>query len=411
MFGRLRALFGKQSSVDPKASFLAEVMAIVRSQPHVAAVEPSDDAFALLLTLPSGRKYEMFLQNHFVETREMSPDERRMRIVAVLAGVDADRELSWEEAQESLLPVIRGATFGQIAPSGMPATHEVMGDNLPVRRSFVPFVDVMVVVDTPAAMAYVTAAKTKGWGVTLDDVLDKALANFGARASTEAELYDDLHGPLYHLTTNDSYESSRLLIPGWLASFRGAVEGEPIAIIPQRGMIFVGGNARPEMVGRLVAMADREYSSSLRNISPALYTVDDEGRVVPYVADDPAVRIAHEKLAIYEYCQQAEHLKATEEELFVAKYTVYQRDDGSIRSTASWTKTVDTLLPMVAWVSLVVENEEGTAAESVLPVPWEAIEARLTKVPALHPPRYRTTGEFPDDGELATLRARYAAPA
>ena len=131
MFGRLRALFGKQSSVDPKASFLAEVMAIVRSQPHVAAVEPSDDAFALLLTLPSGRKYEMFLQNHFVETREMSPDERRMRIVAVLAGVDADRELSWEEAQESLLPVIRGATFGQIAPSGMPATHEVMGDNLP----------------------------------------------------------------------------------------------------------------------------------------------------------------------------------------------------------------------------------------------------------------------------------------
>jgi hypothetical protein len=32
------------------------------------------------------------------------------------------------------------------------------------------------------------------------------------------------------VSSNDMYESSRLLLPGWLASFGGKVSGRPVAI-------------------------------------------------------------------------------------------------------------------------------------------------------------------------------------
>lgn len=411
MFDRIRSLFGKRAaSADPRALFRAEVEEIARSVAGIAAVTPVEEVFALDLTTSSGALHRMFLDNHFVETREMSPDERRARIVAALTGIDEQRALSWEEARKSLLPVIRGSTFGTIAPSALPSTmrEAPADDSSPLRRPFVPFVDLLAVVDQPANMLYVTAASAKEWGVTVDEIFDAALATFAERASPDARLYDDENGPLFVVATNDSYESSRVLIPGWLASFRGKVEGDPIAIVPQREMLFVGGSARPEMIARLVAMAEREFSSSPRNISPALYTVDGAGRVVPYLSDDPAVRVAHEKLAIYEYGEQAAMLEESEPEAFVAKYSVYQLPDGGVRSTAAWTEGVDTLLPKTAWVSLVKLNADASAADSVVPVPWDAIADRLTQMPGMHPPRFRTTGAFPDERAFAELRTRYA---
>ncbi len=159
-------------------------------------------------------------------------------------------------------------------------THELR----PIRRAFVPYVDALAVIDSDADMTFLAHEHVREWGVSVDQVLDVALQNLLQHASTDVELNDDLHGPLYVLSTNDGYEASRLLLPGWLASFRGKVEGEPIAIVPQRGLVFIDGSARPEMVSRLVEMADREFCSSPRNISPALYTVDGSGSVVPYVS-------------------------------------------------------------------------------------------------------------------------------
>lgn len=405
MFDRIRSFFAKRApETDPRALFRAEVEAIVRSVEGIVAVTPAAEVFALDLTTSSGALHRMFLENHFLETREMAPEERRARIVASISGIDERRDLSWAEARENLLPVIRGATFGALPPSAR--APGMNADASPLRRSFVPFVDVLAVVDGPSNMLYVTDTSAEQWGVTADEIFDTALGAFAERASLDSKLYDDKDGPLFVVATNDSYESSRLLVPGWLASFRGKVEGDPIAIVPHRELLFVGGSARPEMVARLVDMAEREFSASSRNISPALYTVDAEGHVVPYLGTDPAVRVAHEKLAIYEYGEQSHLLEETEPDFFVAKYSVYQLPDGGVRSTAAWTEGVDTLLPKTAWVSL-VKLDEAAAADSVVAVPWDAIADRLTQMPGMHPPRFRT-GAFPDAKELAALKARYA---
>ncbi len=393
MLDRLRSLFGKRAAPsDPRALFRAELEGVARSLPEVGDVRAVENAFALDVTTTDGETHRVFLDNHFVETREMSPDQRRARIVYALTWIGQPHALSWDEARDLVLPVIRGATFGTLPASAMPSPAEEEKDS-PIRRAFAPFVDVLAVVDRPTNMTYVMHGTATTWGVSADEVFETALATFADRASLDAQLYDDVNGPLFVVATNDSYESSRLLVPGWLASFRGRVEGEPIAIVPQREMLLVGGSARAAMIARLLGIADREFASSPRKISPAVYTVDAEDRVVPYVSDDPAVRVAHEKLAMFEHEQQKAILEEQAEDVFVASYQVFQSEDGTVRSMATWTRGVDTLLPKTETVALVVPNDEGTAIARVETVPWDAIADRLTRVPGMHPPRYRTTGE------------------
>ncbi len=135
-------------------------------------------------------------------------------------------------------------------------------------------------------------------------VLEAALARFGKVADRSASIYDQTDGPLFVVSTDDMYESSRLLIPGWLASFRGKVEGAPVAIVPHASLLLVGGSACPTMISRLVAIAAREFDASPRHVSPALYTVDESDRVVPYLSDAVDVCVAEHKLASWEYTRQ-----------------------------------------------------------------------------------------------------------
>jgi len=97
-----------------------------------------------------------------------------------------------------------------------------------------------------------------------------------------------------------------LLVPGWLASFRGRVDGKPVAIAPHRDLVLVGGDARPDLVARLLAMAEREFEGSNRRLSPCVYTTDANGALVPYAAAEGTplavkLRLAERTLALYEY--------------------------------------------------------------------------------------------------------------
>jgi hypothetical protein len=345
-----------------------------------------------------------------LETIRGASVDEVVALAAALDGVTAAKptaepaepaELAWADARERLVPVLRGATFG------MHGATDALGDgNALVRISLAPFLDVLVVVDHGTKMRYVTAAQLARWGVDSETLVEEAVANFGQRWTCEIELVDEHNGPLYAVVADDDYVSSRLAIAGWLASFRGHVEGEPIAIVPRRDLLVVGGSARPEMVARLADMAERELTASARGVSCALYTVDVDDSVVTYVDDSFAATIAHEKLAIHEYSRQADLLSDDPawEDVYVAAYGVCALPNGVVYSYAAWTKNVETLLPETEWISL-VSDEHG-----VLEVPFEAIADRLVQVPGLRPVRHHTFGEFPSAEELAMFRATYGDP-
>ena len=119
-------------------------------------------------------------------------------------------------------------------------------------------------------MSYVSSAHLAEWGVTIEDALMQA---FGNAARLAPPVSDD-DGATFHIDAGDDHESSRLAVPGFLASFRGHVDGEPLAIMPSRSQLWIAGSEDPALVLELTSVASREYEGANRAISPAVYTVD-----------------------------------------------------------------------------------------------------------------------------------------
>ena len=178
-------------------------------------------------------------------------------------------------------------------------------------------------------------------------------------------------------------------------------------------MLLVG-DASNDSIARLAEAAERQYMTSTRGISPALYAVDEHGEVAPLeVPVDhvlaAVVRRGHVLLANAEYAEQKRLLdgeyEAKDGDLFVATFIATQRDD-QIRTIATWSQDVETLLPIVDYVAFVTLDQYQEPSDSML-VPWEAalhaVGDCLEVVEDLWPARLRTK-RYPNETELAKLR-------
>lgn len=177
-------------------------------------------------------------------------------------------------------------------------------------------------------------------------------------------------------------------------------------------MLLIAGDAHPDTVARLCESAEREYEAASRRLSPALYTVDDAGRVVPYLrpgndALASRVRLAHVRFAMGEYTAQKEALdkahEASGEDLFVANLSALARKKDERPITwCVWAHEVDALLPRADVVAVSPEPK------TFFMVPWAQVERLapgcLTPDPSLWPPRFRTTA-WPSPEVLERLRA------
>lgn len=397
---------------DPRDVFAREVELVLRDDARVTAVERIVEKFALRVNR-GGKESTVFLQNVFAETRELSPAARAEKIRWFLASLPDDKEWGWEEARQNLVLAVRASTYG----AGPGTTGELMPPR--AAREFAPFLDATLVIDEPASMAYASRERLEKWGVDEEQAFAVALRNTSELATRPLELYSDTHGPVWHLPGEDVYASSRLLLPGWLASMKDRVEGRPLAIIPERSMLFVGGDARPELVKWLADTAQREFESTPRGISPAVYTVDETtGLVVPYRpagadATTNSVRMGHAKLHAQTYQEQREalesHYEKTGVDLFVANVTLIQLEDGRLYSYCAWVDEVEGMLPITDLVMATGgTKEDGTFW--LASVPFETARKiggtlwTSGKVP-FGPERYRVSGAISPEQKAALLDA------
>src|SRR4029077_19422814 len=146
---------------------------------------------------------------------------------------------TWAEVRDRVAAVVRAGSYWSL-----PA---IRAHVRPGTRPFAPFLVETVVLDGEHSMQYVTPSQMERWGATIDQLFDAARAN-GAAAADRVERYDDGPAIVWHVASNDDYESSRLLVPGWLASFAGKVDGTPIATIPHRSMLLVAGAGDPRAI-------------------------------------------------------------------------------------------------------------------------------------------------------------------
>ena len=380
--------------------FTSEVEAALRENPIVSSVTRGDD-FSLLVGRDQGR-YTLFLRNVFAETRDMAPAERAARIQRFISVVRSppEEELSFDAARGRLVPLLRHATM----------FHGIDRDKLrAVRRPFAPFLIECVGVDAEDSIGYLTESQIEKWNVSAQAALraahETAAASFGPG---DIRPYGSERGyALWHVAKDDSYESSRLLVPGWLAGFAARVSGRPVAVVPARSRLIVGGDGNEACLRFLVEAAKREYMASPRSISPALYTVGQGGAVVPLVLppDHPLageVAVGHVSLAATEYQTQQAVLQAKlGEEVFVATYHGLRKGE-LVSSFTTWSEEVPSLLPEAAEIAMVSLKGEHFR------VPWETVLAvvgdGLRREPGLDPPLWRT-GRWPDAAGLAKLRA------
>jgi hypothetical protein len=414
VWGKARQVLGSGTGsaqpASPRELFAAEVEAAIRAAPSIVSVRRNPDAFGFLVTREGRKEQMLFLDNAFAETRDMAPEQRSQRIARLVRSMYTPdtSTMSWQEARPRLAPLLRTTSLFVGGPG--------IGDDLakhPLRRPFVPFLIECVGLDSDDAISYVSPHSVAEWNVQSADVFAASIENALAYFQGDVGPYDrDAPYPIWHVSRDDSYESSRLLVPGWLASFAGRVKGRPVAIVPERSTCIVGGDSDERCLRRLIETAKAEYEASPRRISPALYGLDGEGKVCPLVlpkghalAADTAV--GHILMAIGEYGPQQQQLeKLLGKEVFIGRYTGLKGPDGSVFAYTKWSKGVPALLPKADQVAFEVAPQDETG--EMFRVPWQAVleiaGEHLVQEPDLDPPRWRTTG-WPDDSTLSKLRA------
>jgi hypothetical protein len=394
---------------DPRDDFLAEAARIVSEIPSATAVRADHEEFAVRFEA-NGRETVLYLRNIYEETQEHAPEgraERLRRAVASFVDQPRDAEDRKEAAAQRLIPVLRASSYLGGAPQ------------LILSRPFLPCLVEALVIDLDASMSYLMPANLAEWGWNEAETFENA-RRFLASCLGDDDVgpYDpEAPYPIWHVATDDDYEPSRLLVPGWLASFEGKVKGKPIAAVPGHRMLVVTGDGDDRAIGRLLTLADAEYRAMTRRISPALYTVDDTGKVVPYLParEHPLwtrAQLGHVLLAVEEYAQQKQVLDREHgkdgTDVFVAQLIGTDHPEQGPSSHTTWTEGVPSLLPMAERVTFVGGDGEG-GDTAMLTVPWAAVEELAgdcwEPVEGMFPPRMRTKG-WPSGTVVERLRQR-----
>lgn len=400
---------------DPQRQAFAELF--LAEAAKVATVrrieQDAQDPFCLRVWTRDDREPSLaYLNGIFQETRELSPERRLAqlhRFMRVFSQPDQDPD--WDDLDGRLLPVLRTVGFAS-------ESKHVL-----ISRPFLPFVHVFVVIDHQDSVAFVGQKQLDGWQKPASEVFESAMTTLTNYVSAaDVEPYDtDASSALLHVAVHDDYEPSRLAAPGFLASFAGKVAGNPIAIIPDRARMLIGGDSDPQLVARLARSAEAEYRASARGISPAVYTVGADGSVEPLhlASDHPAyllVERGHRLLAATGYDRQKERLEAEfkrdDIDIFVASLRLIEENgSGALKSWATLAEGVDSLLPEADLIAVVGAATDANNRWQAM-VPWQMVfdlaPECLVRSAEYDPPRWRTMA-WPSAEVITKFRAYAAA--
>ena len=186
--------------------------------------------------------------------------------------LDAQRTApeEYEDIRPDILPTVRSRSFFELARLRMVIggdddtflQYQTIGDDLGLG----------LVYDMPDSMKPISNMDTELWGVTFYDALEAARENI-------RQLKPRVIGPkegkgVYVFTTNDSYDSSRLIILDLIRQFQ--VKGDYIAMAPGREMLIVAGSEDTPGLEAMVVLAKKAFEQPRTVSGVALRLVGDE---------------------------------------------------------------------------------------------------------------------------------------
>jgi len=202
--------------------------------------------------------------------------------------------MPWIGKHGSLVPLLRGVTSPPQAWAA--AAHDPA--LAIVRRRVLPFLHAVLATDEGNHYSFVTRRDLALW----DTDAQRAFADAMAHLSPNDGLCPGPIAGTWALHAGDGNDAARLLLPGWLRAFSTATKSRPLAVVPHARHLVVGNASQVEP---LVELATQEYESEGSPVSPAPYTIGDDGSLVPFVGHPSAV-VAHKRLACDQYERQRE---------------------------------------------------------------------------------------------------------
>jgi hypothetical protein len=259
-------------------------------------------------------------------------------------------------------------------------------------------------------MSLVNQEKLQSWGVSLEAAVQIAKDNL--RDRTDQDGFTELRDGVHLGTWNDSYESARLILPDYF--YRLSLQGDPVAFIPNRDILFVCGELDTAAMCFIVEEGAKTHFENGYPLSPNLYVLRD-GKWELFTPKERALKNrlleVQKRREATDYSEQQKYLNAIygrdKKEIFVAGCQLYKKDDGSYFTHTVWSRDVDSLLPMADEITLFLNPEapEGDSSE-FLRVPWSKACARLASmmepVEGMIPRRVRVR-DFPDAAMLEEL--------
>ena len=210
---------------------------------------------------------------------------------------------------------------------------------------------------------------------------------------------------VYVFTTNDGYDSSRLILLELIRQFQ--VKGHYIAMAPGREMLIVAGSEDRLGLEAMTTLANKAFEQP-RSVSGIALRLDGDDwiswmpeAIHPLYDEFRLLRI---RTHAQDYSEQKELLDAlhrkTGQDLLVASFSVMQhKETGHPTSYCIWTKGTHSLLPKTERVVFGGEDQPTAIA------PWEKVEeitGHLMTPMGMYPERYRVE-EFPTPEQLAAM--------
>lgn len=402
--GLLDRFFGS----SPEDKFAKNFLTALKKagDPRTAVYEA--DQFRLVFSDEGQQQGVLNLGNLFAEYQQVEPDDQQQCMSELVrAALSHMKEMpeEYDAASYDIRPRLWArATFEQIRLrarlNDQPAPDwplESIGDHL----------FLSLVYDLPESVRSIANDDLQAWGVSYWEAREVAVQNLEETELVMASLGDEL----FASNTGDTYDATRMILPELVE--RLPIAGKPILMVPNRDTLLLTGSESEVGQKMMLEFAQQQLDEQPRPLVATPLTIDHSNQWVDWLPekDDPLFREYHKmrlKWFASEYAEQKQLLDAIHEkesvDLFVANYSIAEKEDGTVFSYCVWGKEIESLLPETDFFA-VMQSLEGPSTLVPFSVVMETYSNLFIETD-YYPKRFHVR-DFPTSEQFAELAEKF----
>lgn len=188
--------------------------------------------------------------------------------VRAMLGIQPDRSANdYAALADQILPMLK--------PLEM--LVEVRERRLPMLayREFLGDLMIAYVIDEERSVAYINEEHLERWGVSVQDLHERAIENLRRRTEQRVKYTTVGEGDqqLFIYNSGDGYDAARLLLADVLAGWARALPGNLVIGIPNRDFLIAFSDANPEILRAVAAQVQADAAQRQYGLTEQLFTL------------------------------------------------------------------------------------------------------------------------------------------